>query len=342
MKLRTRVTTLFFLQTIAIAAYIFFYWQPHYIAHIEQRETASERNTLRLIVPAIVEPLLKGELSQVYEMLDEQREIQRNWAKIELVNQQGIQIYPLSEYLEKKSQTHGEIIYLRQDVISGEDTIATLAVELDLSSIVGEESDYLNSLLWLLFCGLVISAIVLGYFLDHSIGKPIQILAKAAEKLKKGDFSVTLPQSGNHRRDEINTLLSSFSEMRDSLQTSQTKLEANASRLKAVLDTVNDGILMIDKNGIMISANHSMFTLFGYTEDELLGQSVNILMEPKQADKHDQILADLTKIDAPLELGRDRKMHALRKNGEAFPIELNISEVWHSNQKKYVATIRDI
>lgn len=340
MKLRTRVVLLFLLQTIAITMYIFFYWQPSYIQHIEKRELETKRNALELLATATLEPILKGELSQVYEILDAQKKHHPEWRFIELRNAKDVKIYPLPT--EKTIHTHDDrIFHIVQNIsFEGED-IAILKVDLDLKQLVREETEFLSYLLSLIVAGLIVCSLIMAFFLDRSIALPIRALSAASERLKQGSFSVPIPSDGR-RQDELGALLTNFADMRDSLEHYQKGLKTNASRLKAVLDTVTDGIVMINNQGLIESVNHSMTSLFGYTEIELVGQPVTMLMEETQATKHNIYLDRHITSGGSLKLSKDRQLYAVRKSGEIFPVELNVSEVWHGKHKKFVGTIRDI
>ncbi|MCL8303764.1 MULTISPECIES: KinB sensor domain-containing domain [Pseudomonas] len=100
--------------------------------------------------------------------------------------------------------------------------------------------------------GLVV--LVLGFVTAHNIarrfGQPIEALAKAADQVGQGNFDVTLPVT---QATELNQLTRRFGLMADALRKHQAtnidELLAGQQRLQAVLDSIDDGLLIIDRQG---------------------------------------------------------------------------------------------
>ncbi len=70
----------------------------------------------------------------------------------------------------------------------------------------------------------------------------------------------------------------------------RARLKDREERLIAVLNSVTDAIVSIDSQGIIVSINPATCQLFGYTEEELLGQNVSILMPSPYSEEHDQYI----------------------------------------------------
>ncbi|HCN47350.1 MAG TPA: PAS domain-containing sensor histidine kinase [Pseudomonas sp.] len=103
--------------------------------------------------------------------------------------------------------------------------------------------------------GLVALAVLaLGFLTAHSIarrfGQPIEALASAADQVGLGNFDVTLPVTSAL---EINQLTKRFGLMAEALREHQAtnvdELLAGQQRLQAVLDSIDDGLLIIDRQG---------------------------------------------------------------------------------------------
>ena len=106
---------------------------------------------------------------------------------------------------------------------------------------------------WLL--GAIGLAIVLiGLVTAHSIARrfadPIETLANAADNIGLGNFNVTLPLSSIH---ELNALIRRFGLMAEALREFKNSdieaLQAEQQRLQAVLDSIDDGLLIFDPRG---------------------------------------------------------------------------------------------
>ncbi|KAL6070829.1 PAS domain Sbox domain containing protein [Balamuthia mandrillaris] len=112
-----------------------------------------------------------------------------------------------------------------------------------------------------------------------------------------------------------------------------------------VLDTLVDGVVVIDKKGIIQFFNQSACEMFGYSSKAIVGKNVKALMPSSSALSHDSyIKAYLATGEAKI-IGKGRKVIAMRKDQSTFPIYLSISEMRSSNKKddvKFVGTIKDL
>ncbi len=59
-------------------------------------------------------------------------------------------------------------------------------------------------------------------------------------------------------------------------------------RLQSIFDSAVDGIIIINTRGIIEEVNPATQKLFGYNEDEMIGNNVNMLMPHQFAVKHDE------------------------------------------------------
>ena len=64
------------------------------------------------------------------------------------------------------------------------------------------------------------------------------------------------------------------------------------SRLRAVVETAVDGVILIDAQGCVEMFNPACERLFGYSADEVIGQNVKMLMPPPERDEHDRYLGN--------------------------------------------------
>src|SRR5262249_58180091 len=67
-------------------------------------------------------------------------------------------------------------------------------------------------------------------------------------------------------------------------------LQEREARLRSILETAPDAIIVIDERGIMESYSPAAERLFGYAADEALGQNVNILMPSPYRERHDSYI----------------------------------------------------
>ena len=115
-------------------------------------------------------------------------------------------------------------------------------------------------------------------------------------------------------------------------------------RLETVVNTSLDGIMVIDPYGKVIAINPAAEKIFGYSEDEAVGHKLQDLVVPDRLQQ--AFSAALERYRAGkshLIIGKGRvRFEAVRKNGEAFPIEFSLSKTGESERGEMVAYLRDV
>ncbi|WP_053006801.1 ATP-binding protein [Chromobacterium subtsugae] len=117
------------------------------------------------------------------------------------------------------------------------------------------------------------------------------------------------------------------------------QLHDSDTRLRAVLDTVIDGIITLDAHGVMESANPAACRIFGYAASELAGRSLDMLIAaPCQS-----MAGGMPGMAGALPLlEHGKEVTGLHRNGATFPLELSISEMHLQGSCMFVAVARDI
>lgn len=114
------------------------------------------------------------------------------------------------------------------------------------------------------------------------------------------------------------------------------------SRLGAILDNAVDAIITIDERGIIESVNPATQTLFGYSEPELVGQNVKLLMPSPYRDEHDGYLQHYLETGQEKIIGIGREVCGLRKDGHVFPMHLAVSQFLDEGRRLFTGIVRDI
>jgi two-component system sensor kinase FixL len=116
----------------------------------------------------------------------------------------------------------------------------------------------------------------------------------------------------------------------------------NAVLLKAIIDNAIDGLITINDLGIIESINPSACRLFNYTEQEIVGRNISVLMPQPDRLLHDGYLFSYKESGDASIIGVGRELTGLRKNGSLFPFRLGVSEVKYSGRVIYAGFIHDL
>ena len=122
----------------------------------------------------------------------------------------------------------------------------------------------------------------------------------------------------------------------------ESELRESEARFMAILDTAVDGIITIDARGRITLFNQAAQQIFGYSEDEVLGENVRILMPEPYRGEHDQYLRDYASTGRKKIIGSGREMTGQRKDGKTFPLYLAVSEFHAAGGRSYTGIVRDI
>jgi len=119
-------------------------------------------------------------------------------------------------------------------------------------------------------------------------------------------------------------------------------LEEREARLRSILETAQDAIIVIDERGIIESYSPSAERLFGYRAEEALGQNVSILMPSPYKERHDSYIDHYLATGERRIIGIGRVVVGRRRDGSTFPMELAVGEAMVNGRRVFTGFIRDL
>jgi two-component system sensor kinase FixL len=122
----------------------------------------------------------------------------------------------------------------------------------------------------------------------------------------------------------------------------ETVLKASASRLRSILATVPDAMVVIDEVGCILSFSAAAEQLFGYTEADVLGDNVSRLMPQPHRQQHDAYLARYIATGEKRIIDTGRIVLGARRDGSTFPMSLFIGEAVDGDRRVFTGFIRDL
>jgi two-component system sensor kinase FixL len=138
-----------------------------------------------------------------------------------------------------------------------------------------------------------------------------------------------------------NALVTSPANQRE-LSSSNRRLAEQEAKNRAILDSAIDAIVSINDRGIIESVNPATATMFGYSESELIGSNVSILMPEPYAAEHDRYVANYLMTGIKKIIGIGREVMGRRKDGTQFPAHLAVGEIIQPGRRAFTGIIRDI
>ena len=136
------------------------------------------------------------------------------------------------------------------------------------------------------------------------------------------------------REREIQTLME-----REQEALTQARVER---RYRELLDAAPDAIIEADQDGRILTLNAATESSFGYRRDELLGQSVEVLVPDHVRGSHAGRRAEYRDHPVTRPMGIGLELLGRRKDGSTFPVEISLSPVKSEEGFRVTAIIRDI
>lgn len=122
----------------------------------------------------------------------------------------------------------------------------------------------------------------------------------------------------------------------------QRELQSGEAQYKAIFDSAVEAIAVIDEHGVIQSTNPATLTMFGYSQKQLLGSNIAMLMPAPIAKKHDGYLSRYRETGKRAIIGFGREVEGRRSDGTIFPLDLSVAEWMSDGQRFFTGIMRDI
>jgi len=126
-------------------------------------------------------------------------------------------------------------------------------------------------------------------------------------------------------------------------QRAEESLRQSEQRFRIMTASAQDAIIMIDHHGDISFWNDAATKIFGHAAEEALGRNVHdLIAAPRYRAQHCKAFPGFQATGQGAAVGKTLELHAVRKSGEEFPIEMSLSAVAVKGQWQAIAVIRDI
>jgi two-component system sensor kinase FixL len=177
----------------------------------------------------------------------------------------------------------------------------------------------------------------------HRGGEALQLQAQqaagSAAGVPLGDAVISpVPAAGGN----VAWLLQEVSGAGDGRASQALALEAAEARLRSILQTVPDAMIIIDERGRIESLSTTAERLFGFTTDEVVGQNISMLMPSPYREQHDAYIERYLSTRERRIIGIGRIVVGQRKDGTTFPMHLTVGELQAGERHHFTGFIRDL
>ena len=123
---------------------------------------------------------------------------------------------------------------------------------------------------------------------------------------------------------------------------SVTRLFQEDMTVKMLLGTLTEGIIVIDETGTIVLINQRIEELFGYTEEEIIGRSLNTFLPERFSGSHMSYVDVYFQKPWQRHLGQGMDLVGRRKDGTEFPVEISLSYMETEVGRLGIAFVTDI
>jgi two-component system sensor kinase FixL len=188
---------------------------------------------------------------------------------------------------------------------------------------------------------------------DVAAGKPARILERARETGFYEERGMRLGLSGEPDLARVlvvplrdaSGVLTGYTTVvwpLSDLLAAEEALRAREAHLRSILETVPDAMIVIDEQARIKSFSAAAVRQFGYTEAEVTGRNVSLLMPEPYRTQHDAYMARYRKTGERRIIGIGRVVVGQRKDGSTFPMELSVGEMRSGGVRYFTGFIRDL
>lgn len=121
----------------------------------------------------------------------------------------------------------------------------------------------------------------------------------------------------------------------------EQELRLSESKLNSIFTSVPEAVVVADVRGCIVQCNIATAEIFGFSQTELVGKNINILMQSHEREVHDGYLDTYAKTGTKRLLNQPRVVQGMRKDGTLFPVRVTVKETRVDDAHFFIGVIQD-
>lgn len=184
--------------------------------------------------------------------------------------------------------------------------------------------------------GTILMALALIFIIHSVVSRRAQKMLEVMAQFADGDRNARI---GFDSVDELGKMAQGVDAMLERIVSDESELKTNEARMRALFDTVPDGIVVLDSSGVIQEVNDAVENMMRTSSAELDGSQVcSLFVDDKAACSFDELRQNCQ----DRKIGNLAQFELLRVDGNVFPAEIAISEMQLDDNDMYLMVVHDI
>ena len=207
---------------------------------------------------------------------------------------------------------------------------------LELNQVVLDTEKDAKNLLIISIAGLLGIGLLVAFLITRSIAGQLQKIRHAMLNIAHGKSGTLIPFLDD--QEEIGDMAKTLEIFARNIAIRQ-RME---TRMSKIIEATPNGIIMINRDGLIEVFNHQAEKIFGYSRDDIIGKPIEKLIPLRMTGNHPKFRQDFFNAPTPRAMGVGRDLFGLKQDGSEFPLEIGLAPIETEEGVKVLASVVDI
>jgi PAS domain S-box-containing protein len=143
-------------------------------------------------------------------------------------------------------------------------------------------------------------------------------------------------------KEELSRKLEEMRDQRHEVSACETELRKAQDKYEKLINSAPDAMIFVNMDCKIVMANVQFEIMFGYSQNEITGRDLDILIPGRFHEKHRKYIEDFFLHPRLRQMGEGFELYGVNKNAEEFPVDISLSFLRVDSELIATAAIRDI